>query len=299
MPSPFGSLPALPHRELRRPIEGKARVSRSDPMPATTSVAPPRKDPCACCGETATPALPGFEAGGLAQSFDLALAKLWLNYQPIVRSQDGAVFGYEALMRTSEPTLPAPGLLLDAAERLHRTADLGRTVRSRASLPFSDAPAGALLFVNLHPEDLLDPMLYDPGSALSGFAPRTVLEITERAAISDLGALPERVQRLRELGFRIAVDDLGAGYSGLTSFAALAPEFVKLDMSLIRDVDKDSMRQRIVRSMASLCREVGAQVVAEGIEREAERDTVVSLGCDYVQGYFVARPDRPFPCVNW
>jgi len=126
-----------------------------------------------------------------------------------------------------------------------------------------------------------------------------VLEITERAAIRNLAGLSVRLRRLRALGFRIAVDDLGAGYSGLTSFADLAPEFVKLDMSLTRDVDRDSRRRSIVRSMASLCREVGAQVGAEGVEREGERDAVVGLGCDLVQGYFVARPDRPFPQVHW
>ncbi|HEY3448361.1 MAG TPA: EAL domain-containing protein [Myxococcales bacterium] len=269
-------------------------------MPSPFALAPATTEtPNTALGASATPSPGVAQPDPLSESFDLALAKLWLNYQPIVSAQDGAVFGYEALLRTSEPTLPTPGLLLDAAERLDRTMDLGRLVRSRAPLPFSDAPAEALLFVNLHPQELLDPLLYLPESTLSSFAPRTVLEITERAAIRDLSELADRVRRLRSLGFRIAVDDLGAGYAGLTSFADLAPEFVKLDMSLVRDVDKDSLRQRIVRSMASLCREVGAQVVAEGIERAGERDAVVSLGCDYVQGYFVARPDRPFPETNW
>ena len=235
----------------------------------------------------------------LAASFDLALSKVWLAYQPIVRADDGTVFGYEALLRSTEPSMPTPGLILEAAERLKRTEDLGRIVRSRAPLPFCDAPETAVLFVNLHPKELLDPLLYLPTTTLSRFAKRTVLEITERATIRDLSELGARVSRLRALGFRIAVDDLGAGYSGLTSFADLMPEFVKLDLSLTRDIDRDPLRQRIVRSMASLCKDVGARVVAEGIERREERDAVAELGCDYVQGFFVARPDRPFPARSW
>ncbi|MBI5546439.1 MAG: EAL domain-containing protein [Deltaproteobacteria bacterium] len=242
-------------------------------------------------------ALVGREPPGLLESFERALKGLWIAYQPIVRSCDGSVFGYEALMRLEEPGLPHPGAMLSAAEKLGRTADLGRVVRERA--PAAATPDGAALFVNLHPEDLLDEQLFEAGAPLGLVASTTVLEITERATLRDLHKLPERLARLRKLGYRIAVDDLGAGYAGLTSFADLEPEFVKLDMSLTRDVDKDPMRQRIVRSMAALCKEVGAQVVAEGIERAEERDVVTELGCDLIQGYFVARPGRPFPKVNW
>ncbi len=240
---PIAAPPAAPPApSLRREAE-----RRTEEAAAATEI-------CACCREPTSSSIPGFDWAGLSRSFDLALERSWLHYQPIVRSGDGAVFGYEALVRTSEPTLPTPGLILDAAERLRRTADLGRLVRAQAPRPFADAPASALLFINLHPEDLLDPALYEPGSELSAFASRTVLEITERAAIRNLAGLSVRLRRLRALGFRIAVDDLGAGYSGLTSFADLAPEFVKLDMSLTRDVDRDSRRRSIVRSMASLCR---------------------------------------------
>lgn len=233
----------------------------------------------------------------LQNNFERALAGLWIAYQPIVSAHDGSVFGYEALVRSDEPTLPNPGALIDAAERLGRTVDLGRIVRARAPVPMAEDES--LLFVNLHPEELLDVDLFAPDSPLSKLAHRTILEITERATIHDMAQIRDRVTRLRRLGFRIAIDDLGAGYSGLTSFATLEPEVVKLDMTLIRDVDTDPMRQRIVRSMVALCKEVGAQVVAEGIERAGERDTIASLGCDLVQGYFVAPPGKPFPDVNW
>ena len=101
------------------------------------------------------------------------------------------------------------------------------------------------------------------------------------------------------MGFRIAIDDLGAGYAGLTSFATLEPEFVKLDMSLVRDVDKNPTKKKLVRSMTSLCRDLGMLVVAEGVETLAERDVLVEAGCDLLQGYLLAKPGKPFPEFAW
>jgi len=239
------------------------------------------------------------DIAGLQVSFDRALQKLWMAYQPIVRASDGTVFGYEALMRSDEPALPHPGAMLDAAERLRRVLDLGRVVRARSVPAMVDAPIDHVFFVNLHPADLLDDDLLLRDAPLSAHAHRIVLEITERATISNMNEVRLRLGRLREMGFRFAVDDLGAGYAGLTSFATLEPDIVKLDMTLIRDVDSNQTKQRVVRSMVGLCREIGTTVVAEGIETPSERDTIVSLGCDLVQGYFVAKPGRPFPSVHW
>jgi EAL domain-containing protein (putative c-di-GMP-specific phosphodiesterase class I) len=130
-------------------------------------------------------------------------------------------------------------------------------------------------------------------------ARRVTLEITERAALEGMGDLPERLAALRRLGFRIAIDDLGAGYSGLSSFALLAPDAVKLDLSLIRGVDRDPTKQLLVKSMAQLCRDLQILVVSEGVETAVERDMLATLGCDLMQGYLFARPGPPFPCVNW
>jgi EAL domain-containing protein (putative c-di-GMP-specific phosphodiesterase class I) len=99
--------------------------------------------------------------------------------------------------------------------------------------------------------------------------------------------------------FRVAIDDLGAGYAGLTSFATLDPDFVKLDMSLVRDIHRNHTKERVVRSMAAVCRELGMLVVAEGVESPQERDLLVALGCDFLQGYLLAKPGRPFPTFAW
>jgi EAL domain-containing protein (putative c-di-GMP-specific phosphodiesterase class I) len=189
-----------------------------------------------------------------------------------------------------------PLAFFDAAERLGRARDVGRIIRARAAA--SPPPGEARLFVNLHSSDLSDDDLYCSDSPLARIADRVVLEITERMSLEGMEDLDERVARLRSLGYRIAVDDLGAGYAGLSSFAQLEPEVVKLDMSLIRDVHLKTKKQSIVRSLQKLSDELDIELVAEGVETRAERDTLTALGCDLFQGYLFAKPGRPFPPVD-
>jgi EAL domain-containing protein (putative c-di-GMP-specific phosphodiesterase class I) len=121
-----------------------------------------------------------------------------------------------------------------------------------------------------------------------------VLEITERASLEGIPDFRTRILNLRDLGYRIAVDDLGAGYAGLNTFAALEPDVVKLDMTLVRNCDSEPVKRKLIGSMATLCKDLGMLVVAEGIETKAERDTVVHLGCEFLQGYLLGRPG-PLP----
>lgn len=239
------------------------------------------------------------DLAGLQQSFDSALTNLWMAYQPIVRAADRALYGYEALMRSKEAALPHPGAILDAAERLDRLHDVGRRVRAIAPLPLNAAADEAFLFVNLHAADLADEDLVDPDSPLVRVASRVVLEITERATLDGVGSIERRVAELREIGFRIAIDDLGAGYAGLTSFAQLDPDVVKLDMTLVRDVEKTPIKAKLVQSLCAVCRDLGVTVVAEGIETEAERNCIVELGCELLQGYLLAKPGPAFPPFSW
>jgi len=236
---------------------------------------------------------------GLELSFRSALDSLWMAFQPIVSVSRRSVFGYEALMRSANAALPYPSHMLEAAERLDALPDLGRLIRRRATEPLRNAPDEALLFVNLHPRDLADPDLTDASSPLAGIAHRVVLEITERASLNGFADVQKKVGALRSMGFRIAVDDLGAGYAGLTSFALLEPEIVKIDMTLTRDIDKSPVKQKLVASLSALCREMGLTIITEGVETPAERNTLVDLGCDLLQGYLFAKPGRPFPDVVW
>lgn len=240
-----------------------------------------------------------FDRVGLEGSFAKALETLWMAYQPIVSWSRREVFGFEALLRSNESALPHPGAILDAAERLGQLNALGRTIRSRAALPNAQLPEGAMLFVNLHTQDLLDEDLFDAERPLARMADRVVLEITERASLHQVRDVTARIARLRDMGFRLAVDDLGAGYAGLTSFAQLEPEVVKLDMALVRGVHTQPTKLTLVRTMISMCRELGMQVVAEGIETPEERDAIVDAGCDLLQGYLFAKPGMAFPPVRW
>jgi EAL domain-containing protein (putative c-di-GMP-specific phosphodiesterase class I) len=237
------------------------------------------------------------DRAGISTIFERALGSLWVAYQPIVYASDFSLFAHEVLMRSDEPDLPHPGAVLKAAERLDRVNSVGETVRQLASAGL-DLDEDGVLFVNLHPEDLKDESLYQPNAPLTPYAHRVVLEITERASLENIRDLRERVARLRALGFRIALDDLGAGYAGLTSFTQLEPEFVKLDMELIRDIHKHEMKRKIVRSMVQLCHDMGKSIIGEGVESTEEADVLVDLECDYLQGFLFARPGRPFPTIS-
>jgi EAL domain-containing protein (putative c-di-GMP-specific phosphodiesterase class I) len=130
-------------------------------------------------------------------------------------------------------------------------------------------------------------------------ADRIVLELTERASLDEISDVRSRIANLRRMGFRIAIDDLGAGYSGLGYFASLQPEVVKLDLGLVRDLDTQPTKRKLIHSIVMLCDELRILVVAEGVETAAERDALTSLGCDLLQGYLFARPGRGFPGVAW
>jgi len=235
------------------------------------------------------------DRASLEARFEAGLAKLWIASQPILSWRTRSVFAYEALLRTDEPTLRNPVDFVDAAVRLNRTSELGRTVRRCVADQLIELPADVRMFVNLHPTDLLDEELSSPDGALTPYAHGVVLEITERAALEQVRGLLPAILRLRQLGYRIALDDLGAGYAGLSSFALLEPEVVKVDMSLVRGIHQSATKQKLFGSLTSLCRDLATEIVAEGVEEPAERDCLHELGADLFQGYLFARPNRGFP----
>ena len=235
----------------------------------------------------------GDEPDSIEQRFARALQKSWMAFQPIVDVNAKRVFAYEGLLRTDEESLRRTDIFIATAERLDKVHTLGRTVRAAIARAAADAPDGALLFVNVHGLELTDEELFSPASPLAKLAPRVVLEITERTGI-DPAAGPTRVAMLRKLGYRIAVDDLGAGYAALGALATLEPEVVKLDMSLVRDIDQHPTKRRVVAAIASLCRELGSRVVAEGVETDAERNAIIDSGIDLIQGYLLAKPTKGF-----
>jgi EAL domain-containing protein (putative c-di-GMP-specific phosphodiesterase class I)/CheY-like chemotaxis protein len=235
---------------------------------------------------------------GLNAAFDRALTSLWIAFQPVVSWSRRRALAYEALLRTQEPLLPHPEALLRAGERLGRLHEVGRSVRALVSRQMGEAPT-ELVFINLHANDLLDDQLYAANGPLTPYAPRIVFEVTERASLDAVPGADARVRELRKAGYRLALDDLGAGYAGLASFAIIEPEYVKFDMSLVREVDASSVKRHLLRAMATLFKEMDITTIAEGVETDRERTTLVALGCDVLQGYLFARPAAGFPPPRW
>lgn len=230
----------------------------------------------------------------LERAYERVMTGLTAFFQPIVRAADRSRFGYEALMRSTDRTLPHPGAILDAAERLERVPQLGRANRAVVANVVAKAPAErGVFFVNLHMLDVLDRSLVSPFSPLSKVSDRVILEITERTPVDGFD-LRYRITELRELGFRIAIDDLGGGHARMGAMSLADTDFVKLDMSLVRDVDRHPVKRRLVRSVVQVCRENDILVIGEGVETEAEAETLVELGCDLLQGYLIAKPGPAF-----
>lgn len=238
------------------------------------------------------------DKAGLQSRFHNALLHMWMAFQPIVSLRQNAIFGYEALLRTGEPTLANPLHFLDAAHRLEASHELGRIIRAKVASAVVAAravPADAKIFINVHADELDDFELFSASSPLASIASRVVLEITERHSLDAMPGLSTRIAKLREVGYDLAIDDLGVGYAGLSSFSLLEPDFVKLDISLIRGVDTSKRKESVVKSLFTLCeRDLEMRVICEGVETAGERDKLAALGCDLVQGYFFARPTKGF-----
>jgi len=231
------------------------------------------------------------DRAGLTALFERTLRDMKMVFQPIVSAPNPKqIFAYEALLRGGHPSLHEPEAVLKAAADLGRLAELGQRTRELTSASIERLPDDALLFINLHASDLLHQGLADADAPLAKHAERIVIELTEREAVRETRELKGHLERLRRLGYRFALDDLGAGHAGINSFAALSPEFVKLDRLLIENCHQSEIQQRVVGSLAKVCNELGIQVVAEGIEKEEERDAAVALGCDFLQGYLFGRP---------
>jgi len=218
-------------------------------------------------------------------------------FQPIVDLRHRRVHAVESLTRCKLPDYPTPTALFTAASEQQATGRLGRLVRE---VTFERCGARMPVFVNIHPDELTSRWLVRPDDPINLHDGPLFLEITESAALDyyDLcrGVLREICART---GATLVVDDLGAGYSNLKRIVDLQPGVVKLDLALIRGLDVSRRQQILVKNVVQLCRDLGASVVAEGIETVAELEAVVDLGCDFGQGYLLARPGYPIPKAIW
>ncbi len=241
--------------------------------------------------------------GRLSEELDQILtdARVSCVYQPVVRLKDYVVVGYELLARGPlHSDLHTADALFDVARASDRLVELDNLCRRAATRSSAKLPEQLLRFVNIDPGALFQ-LLTD--AALSEYIAdipeslrsSTVLEITEKSVIDDFARCREVIARLREHGFRVAVDDAGAGYSGLQTIVETEPDYVKLDISLTRNLDQSLVKQKLVRTLGAFCRDAGIHLIAEGVETQAQLDALLRLDVPFAQGYLFAQPGSPYP----
>jgi len=243
----------------------------------------------------------------LSQEFGRVVAAEEIScvYQPIVSLGDFVVRGYELLARgPQESELHRPDALFEVARAEARVPELDRICRMMAARAAATLPPHCLRFINAEPINLF----FHPHSDVFvrefveatpvALRAQTVVEITENAVIDDFPHMREVVRRLRESGFRIAIDDAGAGYSGLQTMVEIEPDFIKLDISLTRGIESSIVKQKLVGTLRDFCRQAFITLVAEGIETRAQLDALVALGIDYGQGFLFAHPGPPHPEIT-
>jgi EAL domain-containing protein (putative c-di-GMP-specific phosphodiesterase class I)/GGDEF domain-containing protein len=225
-------------------------------------------------------------------------------FQALVDLRTQGLLGYEALSRGPAGTdHHAPLSLFEAAGECDLVFELDRHCRRKAFESAKGLPVDLKLFVNVYPSSMYDPDFQ--GTALIemlgklGLSPgQIVLEISEKKAIENYALFVEALKNFTDVGFLIAVDDIGAGYSGLEVIARLNPRYLKLDMELIRDIDASFMRREIAQAVKAFADRTGSSVIAEGIERQGELEVVKDLGIEYGQGYLLGRPGESFDYVR-
>jgi EAL domain-containing protein (putative c-di-GMP-specific phosphodiesterase class I) len=209
-------------------------------------------------------------------------------FQPIVRLHDQHTVGYEALARFAPHTFPGPDKAFAAATHGGLGVSLELLALRQALHRLPDLPHQTWLAVNLSAEALLDPQVRDTLLAHAGV--HLTIEITEHTQVTDYDLLSDALDSLRQTGIRLSIDDAGAGYASLQHILRLRPDLIKLDISLVRDIDTDPAKTALARSLTHFATQIGASLIAEGIETAAEHTRLREIGATYGQGYHLSRP---------
>jgi EAL domain-containing protein (putative c-di-GMP-specific phosphodiesterase class I)/DNA-binding NarL/FixJ family response regulator len=214
-------------------------------------------------------------------------------FQPVFSLRSAVAVGVEALCRLPPGRGLSPDRWFAEARAVGLGVELELAVLSAALETARGRPEGLFLSVNVSPEVVVDPRFVDLVGA-SGEGGRLVIEITEHDVVKDYGALKQRLADLRSAGVRVAVDDVGAGYASFRHVLLVRPDVIKLDVALIAEIDTDPSRRALAAGIVATARELGATVVAEGIETQAQFASLTSIGVEFGQGYYLARPG-PLP----
>jgi EAL domain-containing protein (putative c-di-GMP-specific phosphodiesterase class I)/DNA-binding response OmpR family regulator len=223
-------------------------------------------------------------------------------YQPIVSLDDYSVMGYELLARGPvQSRLHRPDVLFEVAQREGRVAELDRACRLMAARAGATLPPGLVRFINTEPMSIFSHSHSDlfvkefVEATPEEVRGETVVELSEKSVIDDMERMREVVRELRGQGFRVAIDDAGAGYSGLQTMVEMEPDFIKLDISLVRNIEHSVVKQKLVATLRDFCREAKITLVAEGIETRSQLDALLDMGLGFGQGFLFAHPGSPYP----
>lgn len=232
----------------------------------------------------------------------LEQAQIQTLFQPILNNHEQIILGYEALTRgPSDSLLHSPIELFRTAEHEGKQNQLELLCISLAMQRFIALKLEGKLFLNLSPSVLLSvgvtPLISLTQS--QGICPSLiVIELTENHPVTDIQRLPDMVNDLKSAGFLVAIDDLGAGNSGLKLWSELRPDFVKLDIYFASQIDQDATKRQFVSSLCDLAAKLGCYMILEGVERQEEFHTARKIGIRYCQGYLFGKPaSRPTPLI--
>lgn len=244
--------------------------------------------------------------GGLLNDLDVQLTSILDNnninsvFQPIISLSDASVIGYEALSRGPRGTaLERPDHLFDTAKKMNKLWDLELLCRIAALERAKYMPPDKMLFINVDPKiihdarfqkgltrEILDKYHIDPTNI--------IFEITEKTSIDDYRSFRRILDNYTSQGYKIAIDDTGSGYSGLRMLAETRPQFIKIDMQLVRDIDKDNLKQALIRAFYDFAVSTNMKIIAEGIETVSELYTLIDIGIHYGQGFLLQKPMPQF-----
>jgi len=225
--------------------------------------------------------------------------EVWTAFQPIVELGSGRAMGWEGLSRGPRGSdLELPVVLFGSANRYGVTEELERACRRQAFVDWRLFGERGRLFLNTVPATIRDTSFLGRG-VLDYLGPElapsdVTLEITEQRVIDNLNLYREAMHSFTDLGFSFAIDDVGAGYSGLETVAVLKPAYLKIDIALVRDVHQKKVSQQVVKAILDMGEGLGASVIAEGIETREEEEALRGLGVKWGQGYLYARPVDPY-----
>ncbi|WP_373354784.1 EAL domain-containing protein [Pseudoroseicyclus sp. CXY001] len=208
--------------------------------------------------------------------------------QPIVDLSTRRISGFEALSRFTGEPYRSPDQWFADALAIGRQIELEAYVVSKALSLLPELPEGTSISVNASPGTVASGIL--AGLAAASDPSRITIELTEHAIVENFDRVSQELDRLRQLGARVAADDVGAGHSGLTQLLRLRPDVIKLDIELVRGIDSNSAKQALVMGMMYFARDIGARIVAEGIETDEEREALRTLGVHQGQGYHLGKP---------